>query len=327
MKRLFIVASMAIMAVGCQKTTVENEVLTPIGFNTEVSKLTRATVAYEGTEFGVFSYANQNGALLNRPMENVKIENVAEIGSPAVWKNKTTSYYWPNDANTTLDFYAYSPFMAKEGETEKITHTKETGFQMSDYTHNMSTDFMVSDAVVAQKYNEEKKGVVDLVFNHQMAKVQFKVVAEALADVTFDVTSITLNNIAKVADYIEIPTSGNKWSVDSNWGSALDATPAGFELTLTGDAGKETSTPVTVIPESLTGKTFTVKYTIRGTGVAKEDVVKTLPLAYAVVKAPVTEWVANKSITYTLTVGLKQITFAPVVEDWEPVNADSIDIN
>ena len=78
MKRLFIVASMAIMAVGCQKTTVENEVLTPIGFNTEVSKLTRATVAYEGTEFGVFSYANQNGALLNRPMENVKIENVVD---------------------------------------------------------------------------------------------------------------------------------------------------------------------------------------------------------------------------------------------------------
>lgn len=322
MKRLFIVASMAIMAVGCQKTTVENEVLTPIGFSTEVSKLTRATVAYEGEEFGVFSYANQNGTFLNRPMENVKIENVAEDGSPAVWKNATTTYYWPNDAQTTLDFYAYSPYMEAN-----IAHSKEAGFQMSDYTHNMSTDFMVSNPVTNQKYSEEKKGVVDLVFNHQMAKVQFKVAAEALAGVTFDVTSITLNNIAKVADYTEIPTSGNKWSVDSNWGSALDATPAGYELTLTGDAGKETSTPVTVIPESLTDKTFTVKYTISGTGVAAENVVKTLPLAYAVGQSSVTEWVANKSITYTLTVGLKEITFAPVVEDWEPVSADSIDIN
>ena len=44
MKRLFIIASLAILAVGCQKTEIQNEVQTPIGFSTETGKMTRAIV-------------------------------------------------------------------------------------------------------------------------------------------------------------------------------------------------------------------------------------------------------------------------------------------
>jgi hypothetical protein len=35
---------MAIMAAGCQKTEIQNEVQTPIGFSTEVGKQTKAIV-------------------------------------------------------------------------------------------------------------------------------------------------------------------------------------------------------------------------------------------------------------------------------------------
>ena len=44
MKRLIFIASLAMLAVGCQKTEIQNEVLTPIGFSTEVGKQTRAIV-------------------------------------------------------------------------------------------------------------------------------------------------------------------------------------------------------------------------------------------------------------------------------------------
>ena len=71
MKRLIIIASLAILAVGCQKTEIQNEVQTPIGFSTETGKMTRAivqndpsnptaNVTYPSSQpFGVYAYGWQ----------------------------------------------------------------------------------------------------------------------------------------------------------------------------------------------------------------------------------------------------------------------------
>ena len=63
------------------------------------------------------------------------------------------------------------------------------------------------------------------------------------------------------------------------------------------------------------GQSFTIEYTISGTGVATETVVKTFEFADATTPAP--EWEPNKKITYTLIIGLKEIKFAPSVVDWD----------
>ena len=83
MKRLIIVASLAILAVGCQKTFVQNEVQTPIGFSTEVGKQTRAIVnTYDDAQpFGVFAYGYDNG----QP-NDVPVMNNVEVAKNGGWK-------------------------------------------------------------------------------------------------------------------------------------------------------------------------------------------------------------------------------------------------
>ena len=119
MKRFFIIASMAVLAVGCQKTEIQNEIQTPIGFSTEVGKQTRAIV--DGTNYGttqpfaVYAYGHQGDATATVVMNNVEISYTAASGEgtsvvPAKWSaTGTTKYYWPNDPNTYINFYAYSP--------------------------------------------------------------------------------------------------------------------------------------------------------------------------------------------------------------------------
>ena len=80
MKRFYFIAAMAIMAVGCQKTEIQNEVQTPIGFSTEVGKQTRAIVqnkVYPEGEttaqpFAVYAFGWQE-ANDNTVMSNVAI--------------------------------------------------------------------------------------------------------------------------------------------------------------------------------------------------------------------------------------------------------------
>lgn len=325
MKRLIIVASLAILAVGCQKTFVENEVLTPIGFNTEVGKQTRAIV--QGTEytgsFGVITYAYNEGIYLNTVMDNIEIENTAGVDEAPVWKNASNTYYWPNDAETTLDFYAYSPF------GDYVTLDREnnlaSGFTIDDFTlaSPYDFDFMVARAVTGQKYDENAGGKVSVSFAHQMTQVQFEVSSSAPAGVTFDVTSIVLDNVTKVADYVQNPVSPTlKWTEVRCFDSkANPADPC--TLQLEGTAGNENTVPVTMIPQALTNKTFTVTYTITGTGVANETVVKTLPL----IATNVPSWTENMKVVYNLSIGLKEITFNPTVVKWDdPLDTPDIPI-
>ena len=304
MKRLFIVASLAIMAVGCQKTTVQNEVLTPIGFDTELVKQTRADdlPAYEGEDFGVFSYAFQNGDQLGTDpvMPN---EKVTQSGSKWV---PSKTYYWPNDPETTLDFYAYAPYRPD------IEHslTEGEGFTF-DYTHeNQEYDFMLATPVKGANY-ASTSGTVDVVFNHEMTQVQFNVAVNGdFDDVTFKLEYIELVKIPNKATY----TSGasTKWDVDYTATTTYELYNES-EPVVIGEDGIQTN-PVTMIPQDLAnGQQFKVKYHISGEGVATEPVTRTIDIKGDVV----TNWTANKKVVYNLTIGLQTIDFAPYVNDWD----------
>ena len=64
---------------------------------------------------------------------------------------------------------------------------------------------------------------------------------------------------------------------------------------------------------AVAGQSFTIVYRIAGTGVASETVSKTVDLA---VTGGVNEWNNNKKITYTVKIGLNEITFEPSVATW-----------
>lgn len=354
MKRLLIVATLAIMAAGCQKTFVQDEVQTPIGFSTEVGKQTRAiadadnkATYFQSQPFGVFAHAYQNDVFTNTVMNNIEIS----YQSSDYKATGTTKYYWPNDPRTELDFYAYSPAHGTSNGTQNlesdkvlssgtIAHSRTLGLSLTNYVHtNPYVDFMVATPVKDATYtnqvvgvgNEAKNGCVALSFHHQMTQVVFDIkTSQEYTGVTFTVNSVRFNKILNTAnfsqDYIDnygawtpqSPTqSYNVFPVNSE--TATPATTTGFS-----------TTPVTMIPQDLTGtsentsdgiianggQSFTIEYTISGTGVASETVVKTFEFADAT-SAP-DAWEPNKKITYTLTIGLNEITFSPSVVDWSP---------
>lgn len=256
MKRFYFIAAMAIMAVGCQKTEIQNEVQTPIGFSTEVGKQTRAIVQ-DGTyltdqPFAVYAYGHQGNAAATTVMDNVEISYTAGSGEgttavPAKWSaTGTTKYYWPNDPNTYINFYAYSPAtMTSNGNNDPadhkvlhflvgtgngVSHSETAGLTLTKYSHsNMYVDFMVAKPVLRAKYattdpdnlttNPEAAGTVPVVFEHKMSQILFKVTtAEDYPGVKFTVNSITLNDIKNTADYTSYT---NTWTT----GETIDDYP------------------------------------------------------------------------------------------------------
>lgn len=244
MKRYFFIAAMAILAVGCQKTEIQNEVQTPIGFSTEVGKQTRAIVdgnlypdGQNAQKFSVFAYGWQNSTPNDVPvMDDVEIapatRTINDVEKTVWASNDGISYYWPNDPNTKLNFYAYSPSIDsnapahktlngnvthRESETSvtenEVTTTIPAGFVLSDYKHtNQYVDFMVATPVKQATYSstdpqtltsiDEPLGTVPVVFNHQMTQVLFKVTTDKVyPGVIFTVEEITLKNIRYKGKY------------------------------------------------------------------------------------------------------------------------------
>ena len=413
MKRFFILASMAVLAVGCQKTEIQNEVQNQIGFSTETGKLTRAIVqngTYDPDQpFGVYAYGWQKendgsqvtgGAAGSLVMNNVEVSYTeATANTAAKWavttdNTTTTKYYWPNDPRTTLNFYAYSPAQPTTGVnsvkaahqelTGTISHNETDGLTLTNYVHsNMYVDFMVATPVMGATYsvpapNHRNAGEVLLNFKHKMTQVNFTVKIADNADypnVDFTINSIVLNNIksqgtftykynpavdqtpesvteawafgqtpvtssyqiypaTKAAVPNPLPQGDNGYSYgapaltnaksETSEVVVILETDAATPTTITKPGRSFSTTPVTMIPQSLTNtdaqpdvdQSFTISYTISGTGVATETIVKTFDFADAVA-TEVPAWDINKNVTYTLTISLNEITFAPTVTPWE----------
>lgn len=344
MKRLFIIASLAILAVACQKTEIQNEVQTPIGFSTEVGKQTRAIVdgADYGTTqpFGVYAFGHQGSAPATTIMNNEEVFIV-----DGEWRaTNGVKYYWPNDPTTSINFYAYSPILKEKSnqkdQTDAVTlknhqvmngtfsHGDEGGLSITGYTHlNMYVDFMVADNVVGAKYNDAStntSGKVNLTFNHRMTQLVFKVLTNAVYDdITFTLKSITLTGIKNTANITNgiftNDASGSesfvifpaKAETNVNGAPALQADQRTLVIDNTENEDSEII-PVTMIPQAFDqNQSFEVEYDIEGTGVAKETVTKVFKFE----NTPT--WGANKKITYTLTIGLNEITFSPTVVGWD----------
>ena len=416
MKRLIFIASLAMLAVGCQKTEIQNEVLTPIGFSTEVGKQTRAIVqddTYNSEQpFAVYAYGHQEN-VVTKVMDNVEISftegttSTSDKWAASVDNNVTTKYYWPNDPTTTLNFYAYSPAhntsVSKANKNHQklngtVSHSEEGGLTVTNYTHtNMYVDFMVATPVLEATFKDQDgsngsaSGLksVPLTFGHKMTQVNFKVQLaenEDYSNIDFKINSIVLNNIVNNGTYsysYTAPADQAPASVTESWSDATTPQKSSYNIypTTTASGAPElenvnepgegetaatteetvilrtdynsrvvngntlavsaenpgtsfSTTPVTMIPQTLTntdkttsddiisngGQSFTISYTISGTGVATETVTKSFEFADAMTNAPV--WGINKKITYTLTISLNEITFAPSVATWSTDDAE-----
>lgn len=349
MKRFYVTAAIAasLLATGCQKTYVIDEVRTPIGFDANLGKQTKAIMdgtAYDiNHTFGVFAYALTNnkvwadGATTDNPvMNNVEIFK----GSGEKWRAKgDTKYYWPNDDETSISFFAYSPYSngADGALGQTPTFDKTDGIQLTGYEHNDArckndVDFMIATPQKDQKFksNTENNGVVKTQFAHQMTQVNFTIKKDdnIANDVNLYLTSVQLIDIQNKADFKSLPTPD--WTLKEETHDYTIDFPtliAGSEEGYTTDkvltTTAEDSTPVTMLPQTLTGelstKVIKVIYKIKGTGVAKETVERDIKFGV--------DWTANMKITYNLTINMNEITFEPTVDDWNPKNDIPVQAN
>ena len=328
MKRLFLLAAtVALFATSCEKQEIRNEVIKEIGFTSNVEKQTKAIITgedYNTQPFGVYAYGPAvTGDATNMMMENVEISKQTEG-----WKAATGKYYWPNNPNTKLSFYAYSPAM-----TSYVSCVKDKGITLADYVHSDNyLDFMVATPVANATYETPNGtaapngvGVVPVIFNHQMTQLKFKFMEHSNTGITYTVNTITLDNVYDQADY--------DWNASANWtdfkysngtGSSVNVFPVGTQVA-TGITAKAadateaatllTTTGITVIPQTIPASAkITINYTISGTGVATETVTKEVLLSKASVTLPT--WAKNQVVVYNITFSMREILFAPSVEEW-----------
>ena len=355
MKRLILLAAVVgLIATGCEKTEIQNEVLTPISFSSNVGKQTKAiaqTTAYNDAQFGVFSYGHQpaynnNIAKNNKIMDNVCIGKIASGENAGKWAatEGEGAYYWPNNDNTTIDFYAYSPYFASGiVHREEANGNDAAGLYLTGYVHNDQTlDFMVSTPAKGKTYSntyvaasgntpENPKGTVQITFNHQLTQLNFTVATtQAFDGPIFTVKSITLSGIYDKGNYSNSSVSAT-WATGSWSNHAIDDTHKGNYTVFTGETAvtntnKLTPSAMTVIPQNLKNgsnvgaQKLTIVYEITGTGIAHETVTKEILFGSL---TGLTSWNPNQKITYAITIGLNEIYFAPSVADWDEYDYDA----
>ena len=245
MKKIFFVAIAAtLLAAGCQKTEVLNQVNPVDGsamtFASNMGKLTKASAEGEGMDnlkdqdFKLWAYyvaddANREGDQTNQVydgMSNIWIKNDGENSG---W-NATTTHFWPGKGKF-LKFFAISADKATTGEAEGFTEEGEpvpskvtvdsdsntmtvTGFTVIPGAPD--TDLMVADYVEAkQKEAEGETNTVNFTFRHALTKVQFTFKNTDASKLPVYVQQMYVEEINTVAD---LTVKGATAATTMTWG-------------------------------------------------------------------------------------------------------------
>ncbi len=265
MKKLMTIAAMAalILAAGCaeiENKSATNDAQHAIGFSNYAPKsLTKAgdtyaasTTLINGKKFGVYSYATKNeiafatssaAALGTQFMNGVEVTYTTGGDSDATKNTYSPMRYWPSgDTPDWLTFWAYYPVQSGNG----ITYTAPGGdnglgsyaFTAAASAANM-VDFMVSNVVNDKIYGTTAgdhiavNGVVPLVFNHQLTKVQFKFKTTSLVDAstTVNLLEAKLYNVKTTGTLTTAYNASATPNITTTWGS--QGTPSTYDVTFT----------------------------------------------------------------------------------------------
>ena len=257
MKKIFILAvSAVLLAAGCQKTEIQNEARTPIGFSSQIGKLTKAVASstpnaenagqfdnlyqqsfkvwgYFATE-GDINYAKNELYLGGVNVFGDKTEAEGEDGKPVdmfTWHTSDT-YYWPGK-DKELDIYAISSWEnADQGYALTLVDTESPNNNVTiDPVSRTVTvkDFVVksgadNDLMVAPMIRQDQDDAKEVkpAFKHALTKVlvKFKRSGEYPVYVVSATTSpINSKATLSVTNTEPTSTSGPKLSkAELSWG-------------------------------------------------------------------------------------------------------------
>ena len=266
------------------------------------------------------------------------------------WKN-ATPYYWPK--NGTLTFIAYSP-ASVQNSAKTAVGVDANGIKFTDYTVGAAStqvDLLFSERAYNKVEVDQATSAADpyagvqINFKHALSSIMFKVkAAEAYTGTTLKVTKIEVLNAYSTGDFTQGLTDVNNaatttpvWSgyeTETDYVAYENAT--GLALTNAavyahnGNATKtENTTDLILLPQSLAHTATTnnvslrVTYTLQNADMTEAITqVATVSLATGFTtgtdpETDVTAWEIGKRYTYTISVGLGEIYFDPLVEAWD----------
>lgn len=257
-----------------------------------------------------------------------------------VWKDQTTSYYWPKGGKLTFFAYSLNNNTLTNQDSEDFFFYCENGEDAYgitgtvDLTNHKNTDFLVADIASDKTYNETSyynvNGVPTL-FKHKLSRIQFAVKKkEEYKGATITLNSITFNNVAHAGHYCQFnKENGKNTFTNDYWNevgtpSSIVYTTTDFVVTSSTDYApvKETNeTHYIYIPQNFEDvkatdpiATIEVKYTVKFKDGISETYIKTLN-----VKDIFPRWEVGKRYTFNLMFSLNEIHYAPAVGDWEDV--------
>lgn len=330
MKKIFF-SLLAIAAIAsCAKTEdVYTEGQTEIQLAPVTALTTKAQVGViDGTKyptaenFNVYAYwANQPAGSDFNTGATVYLDNVKFVNKGKYWGGETT-YYWPK--NGSLRFAAYSPAdLSMIHDLEKDLYRLDNHEYVSDFSG--AYDILVaptSESYTAQTAAEK----VSVVFEHALSWLTFKVQSTAVAEGTFTVHKITVNDVAIKGSLLADMFAGEKnWTVDPTTATAIQAYAGNTTVTTTVQNLDDYSN--LVLPQATT--TLTIEFT-QNEMKDKDNNVTTPKLENQTVTIPLTldgdePWVAGKHYNYTVIFDLDEILINPSVEDWVEVEVPAID--
>lgn len=362
MKKIFFVAFAAtLLAAGCQKTEIINPVGNPIGFNADLSKLTKASdaastgeVNLKAQNFKVWAYTAYTDAT-NDVTPGQVYDNMEAL--PVTWADNawgtTLKYYWPGE-NRSLDFFAVSTgatyaVAGKEADGETPAVDPVTGISVvitgmgaeelggrtlmvNDYSvvnTNPNDDLMVAEFVRQQQTQNGKN--VDLKFKHALSRVIFKFKTNPAQG--NEVAPVVVINSLSVAG---LSVSGDLTVTEKATATAgtedSDGTRAQVDLAWTLDDATAAFTDdhdgdmtLTTTAEEFT-TWLVMPQTLTDKKVAINYTIdgRAFETAFLLATTTVPSWGINQSITYTVTLAPNVITFVPSVDEWTEIGDTSM---
>lgn len=352
MKKLIVLFSAVAALAACSK----NEVVPAVsGENVEISyKVAPRTKADPqafdtNNKFASWAYYLPNGKSWETNFKEAQIyigkdgEEGATISyGNNVWKDQTTSYYWPKEGNLT--FFAYSlnssSLTDKSGTDTHFTclnHDSQYGiFGTLNLDTHPNTDFLVADIAKDKTANENVYNFngVPTLFKHKLSRVKFAVRKKSdYPGATITLNSITFKNLVNGMTYTQYQNDDAKgiipdYMYPGTARSDQEYTKTDFEVSSTAFVPVPDANEVRYIyiPQDFKGVTETdkiatieVKYTVTlKKGISETD--KGISETYTKtlnVKDIFDSWKIGKRYTFNLIFSLDEIKWAPGVGDWE----------
>lgn len=354
MKKLIVLFSAVAALAACSK----NEVVPAVsGENVEISykvaPRTKADPQAFDTKnvFASWAYYLPSGKSWETNFKEAQIyigkdgEEGATISySNSVWKDQTTSYYWPKEGNLT--FFAYSlnskSLTDKSGTDTHFTclnHDSQYGiFGSLNLDTHPNTDFLVADIASDKTANEKVYNFngVPTLFKHKLSRVKFAVRKKSnYPSATITLDSIIFKNLVNGMTYTQYQKDAakgiytpdylfpgtkrtnqkyTKTAFEVSSSTAFDPVPDGNEIRyiyIPQDFKnvKETDKIATI------EVTYTVTFK-KGISETDKDISETYTKTLKV-KDIFDSWEIGKRYTFNLIFSLDEIKWAPGVGDWE----------